>query len=598
MRIRIRFKILLVFMLLAFSLLIISFVLITGVVRSNLFRQLEVRINRAGEIVSRFVGELRQRKQQDIMAFANIAELNRALKEEQELRLPFILQKYYRGYGFDCVQLYNRYGNITGEAGRRMPYETIPRLRALLAHGTSCGLFVQQNQICFISVGRTEEGEAIVVGKTLLDDRVARRISDTVSVSLILFLEGKVTAQAFVPGLEEIVPDKSILEQAGRGEKRIAQFESRGLTLLYAPFHDHNEKILGAMLLGLSTQVYSRTRAEAEQLLFNIMIGGALLSLLVAYLFSRQLTNPIQKLTAWAGHISGGDLNYKTEIRTNDEINELAHAFTVMIANLKASFNKIRAQNIELTKMDRLKSDLISNVSHELRTPITTIYGCMEMLVSGEVDDPETLRDFYHSLFEEVSGLRRIITNFLMLSILDKQEHYVEEIGLRDFVRAFVKKTVRQELGDLLRSRRLSFKDQLSPLLSPNTIVRSDRDYLHHILYELIHNAIVYNRSRGKIVLAGTKHKGKLDIRVEDSGIGIPGEELSRVCDNFHKVDGGRTQEYPGIGLGLSTVRQICDSLGYRLRIESEVGKYTRVTVAGIPYSLKSGRSSSRQQAR
>lgn len=580
MKIKIQYKILFLFLVVIIGLMGFTFVSISRIVQSNFMDYIGNRIEKSGDVVNNYIASIRDIKQQNIKAFANIAELNNALDNEQLFRLPYILEKYRLDYDFDSVQLYTTRGEILSGAGRFKKYSG----HNYIKHGGFSGVVSEGGAILFVASSITLNRQAIIVGKTVFDDRTASKIKDTIDVNVGVVKNNRIIAQAVFD------------DQRGKGfeidtgidpAKKTIFNNEQGMTFLYFPLNDYRRQKIATVVLGLSTGWLSLTQKQTQNLLLYIVIGGALLSLIIALLFARRLTKPLGQITQWAHKISQGDLEHKKDIRSNDEIRDLADAFTTMIDELKARFARIEKQNIELKKMDELKTDLISNVSHELRTPITTIFGSMEFLMSDDAgDDKEIIFEFYKSVFSEITVLKKIVNNFIMISVIDKDDYYLSDLNMREFFEEFKTQYINSELKPYINEMNIhiNFKAMSRFKKRKKYIVNTDKSYLNHALYEMVHNAIIYNKNGGKLTIDAKLNETTLSIIVEDKGVGIAVEHHKKIFDNFYRVDSSRTYTVSGVGLGLATVKMICDKLGYKIVIESEVDKYTRFVISGIKF--------------
>lgn len=580
MKIKIQYKILFLFLVVIIGLMGFTFVSISRIVQSNFMSYIANRIEKSGDVVNNYIASIRNIKQQNIKAFANIAELNNALDNEQLFRLPYILEKYRLDYDFDSVQLYTTRGEMLSGAGRFKKY----RGHNYIKHGGFSGVVSEGGAILFVASSITLNRQAIIVGKTVFDDRTASKIKDTIDVNVGVVKNNRIIAQAVFD------------DQRGKGfeidtgidpAKKTIFNNEQGMTFLYFPLNDYRRQKIATVVLGLSTGWLSLTQKQTQNLLLYIVIGGALLSLIIALLFARRLTKPLGQITQWAHKISQGDLEHKKDIRSNDEIRDLADAFTTMIDELKARFARIEKQNIELKKMDELKTDLISNVSHELRTPITTIFGSMEFLMSDDAgDDKEIIFEFYKSVFSEITVLKKIVNNFIMISVIDKDDYYLSDLNMREFFEEFKTQYINSELKPYINEMNIhiNFKAMSRFKKRKKYIVNTDKSYLNHALYEMVHNAIIYNKNGEKLTIDAKLNETTLSIIVEDKGVGIAAEHHKKIFDNFYRVDSSRTYTVSGVGLGLATVKMICDKLGYKIVVESEVDKYTRFVISGIKF--------------
>jgi len=244
----------------------------------------------------------------------------------------------------------------------------------------------------------------------------------------------------------------------------------------------------------------------------------------------------------------------------------------------------------ELKKLEATRRDFVANVSHELRTPLTAIRGYAETLQAGAVDDPELARKFVGVIERHSERLSRLTDDLLTLSDLELGRMALQRVpvNLTAPIDAAVE-LVREKAGQAQIEIVREIPAELPPLWV-------DRDRLEQVLVNLIDNAVKYTPAGGRVTLcagvverpeseAGTlpgREPGRgpwVEIRISDTGIGIPSQDLPRLTERFYRVDKARSRELGGTGLGLAIVKHIVQAHGGVLRIESEVGKGTTVRV-------------------
>jgi two-component system phosphate regulon sensor histidine kinase PhoR len=214
-------------------------------------------------------------------------------------------------------------------------------------------------------------------------------------------------------------------------------------------------------------------------------------------------------------------------------------------------------------RVDAVRRDFIANVSHELRTPLTVVSGFLEMLLDVEPEDAATRRHHLSLMHEQAQRMSRLVEDLLTLSRLESRERLVAEevVDVRQLV---------HEVGD--EARVLSGGRHRVEIEAPAAFVRGSRDELRSAFGNLVSNAIRYTPAGGHIKLRWTETGEEGRFEVEDTGIGIAPEHLSRLTERFYRVDKSRSRETGGTGLGLAIVKHILLRHGGRLDIASEVG--------------------------
>jgi len=238
----------------------------------------------------------------------------------------------------------------------------------------------------------------------------------------------------------------------------------------------------------------------------------------------------------------------------------------------------------ERERLNRLKAEFLANVSHELRTPIHAIIGYAELLldsVYGPVNDQQ--EETVNFIRENAQDLLSLVNNLLDLSRIEsgRADLILESFDLRDLVSEVI-----AQLKPLADAKRLGLT---SVVLIDLTVVRSDRGKLKQILVNLVGNAIKFT-DNGKITIAVTAdvndkpgahgHSPRVALSVQDTGIGIPSDQLGRLFEKFHQVDGSSHRQHEGTGLGLYITRQLAELLSGQVDIQSAPGKGTTVTIS------------------
>ena len=219
---------------------------------------------------------------------------------------------------------------------------------------------------------------------------------------------------------------------------------------------------------------------------------------------------------------------------------------------------------------ERMRREFTSNVSHELKTPLTSIYGVSDMLAGGLVK-PEDVTRFAGTIREESSRLISLIDDIMQLSRLD--ENYTRQE--KEAVDLYL---VARDVLDRLKPRARQAGVTLE-LRGGSTMVKGVDYILDEVIYNLCENGVKYNREGGRLTVTADTEGGIPVLRVSDTGIGIPKEDLDRVFERFYRVDKSHNRAIPGTGLGLSIVKHGVAYHGGTIALESHEGVGTTVTV-------------------
>jgi signal transduction histidine kinase len=229
----------------------------------------------------------------------------------------------------------------------------------------------------------------------------------------------------------------------------------------------------------------------------------------------------------------------------------------------------------ELENADRLKSEFVSTVSHELRTPLNVIIGYTEMLRDGAVGVlSHDQRDLIERLDTRGRELLDLVEATLQVNRLEAGRDQVSTtpIALAELVRALDVST-----AGLPRHPDVSFEWRLPQ--APGAMIRTDRAKLALIVRNLVGNAFKFT-STGKVEVRLVLVDDLLTVEVEDTGIGIPADQVPIIFDMFRQVDGSETRKHNGVGLGLYIVKQFVSRLGGRIEVASTPGSGSTFRVA------------------
>ena len=224
----------------------------------------------------------------------------------------------------------------------------------------------------------------------------------------------------------------------------------------------------------------------------------------------------------------------------------------------------------EKSKSEKLRREFSANVSHELKTPLTSIYGNAEMLQNGMVKENDK-QAFYGQIKDEAGRLIALIEDILMISRLDEGggQELFEDVELAA-VAAETVEALSQKAAD----------NQVAVRISGESIrMKANRSLMYEMFYNLIDNAIKYNKPGGAVHVDIINRDNQIKINVADTGIGIPKEAQSRVFERFYRVDKSRSKKTGGTGLGLAIVKHIVMVHDGKIELQSRQDKGTTVVV-------------------
>ena len=212
----------------------------------------------------------------------------------------------------------------------------------------------------------------------------------------------------------------------------------------------------------------------------------------------------------------------------------------------------------------RLRSDFISNVTHELKTPLTSIRMYAESLLMGRIKTPDVQKEYLEVVVNESERLKRMINNILEFSKMEKGipgYHFVNS-NLASII-----KSAMQEMNYWLEKENFEIVSELDR----NITAEVDPEKMKQVIENLLSNAIKYSTDKKKIFVRLYKEAAQISIEVEDCGLGIPEDKISRIFEAFYRVE--QKESISGTGLGLTVVKEIVEAHHGKISVASEIGK-------------------------
>ena len=304
------------------------------------------------------------------------------------------------------------------------------------------------------------------------------------------------------------------------------------------------------------------------------------------------IVKPLNHLRDVSDEVSHGNISLRSDIHTNDEIEELGAAFNRMLqhlvdaqqelrhvnTDLDAKVDELAQLNMKLYEMNRLKSDFLASMSHELRTPLNSIIGFSDVLQGIDALD-ERQRRYAQNIQKSGRVLLEMINDILDLA---KMESGKMELRLTEFNVDAVISAQCDVVRSLAEEKNIDLEVDVQNGLPP---LHQDQGKVQQVLMNLLSNAIKFTPEGGRIVVSGRRDgQGRFGLTVTDTGVGIAEEDRETIFEKFRQGstvlgDDNLTREYSGTGLGLSIVKELCKLLGGELTFESELGNGSAFTV-------------------
>src|SRR5580704_1865281 len=269
---------------------------------------------------------------------------------------------------------------------------------------------------------------------------------------------------------------------------------------------------------------------------------------------------PVNSVAHAAQNVTGSTLTLQIPLRgAGDELDHLIDSFNQMTERLHQSFEQTR----------RFSTD----VSHELRTPITAIRGQLEVALFT-AETPEQYRESIINAMEDIEKLSSIVRALLLLSQAESGQVVLQKAPL----------DLSEVVTDLVDQFQIPAEEKdvrLTAEIEPCAPVEADHTQIERLLSNLLSNAVKYTPKGGsvRVIVGPAREQGWTKLSVEDTGVGIPAENLPHIFDRFYRVRNAQTNAIQGLGLGLSFVAWIVEAHGGRIDVASNSGEGTRFTV-------------------
>ncbi len=310
------------------------------------------------------------------------------------------------------------------------------------------------------------------------------------------------------------------------------------------------------------SSLYTLSQTSNWQLLFLYTAGASIMAI-VLFVSLRSLLKPLQKLNTGITAIAEGNYSMRLPQTRKDELGVITDNINRMAAAIETNVRELKQ-----VADDRQK--FIDNLSHEMKTPLTSILGYADLLTIVEDIDPVTRTEYAKVILSESKRLRTLSDKLMELitvgQITSQEMRMLPIEPLIDEVALSVRPMLTQQNQHLIIN------------VQPFSLY-ADKTLLQSMLYNLIDNARKASPSEGNILLQAMIRDGRPILTVTDYGIGIPPEDLEQITKPFYMVDKSRSRQAGGSGLGLALCQEIAALHHAKLKIQSELGKGTEVSV-------------------
>lgn len=277
------------------------------------------------------------------------------------------------------------------------------------------------------------------------------------------------------------------------------------------------------------------------------------------------ILKPLQEISAVIRKADFGKEKIEFQNYSYSELQEITDALQTM--------NNQIAKNLEnLEREKQIRQEFFTNASHELKTPLTSIRGYSELLRQHAITDPDQIDHCLDCVLKESDHMTKLINDILTISKLEAKDYVVQKshIKLKDLL-----ENVLNSLSVQAKAMNLDIDASCE-----NVTVYANLDHIQGILYNLISNAIKYNKPNGKIIIIIKERLDNILIKVMDTGIGISKEDQEKVFQRFYRVDKQRSKIVAGTGIGLAIVKHIVQFYNGSISLKSKENEGTSIEIS------------------
>ena len=318
-------------------------------------------------------------------------------------------------------------------------------------------------------------------------------------------------------------------------------------------------KLINLVQVGTSLEAVQETLRNLKIFLFTAVPSVLILAALFLRFMARRALKPISRIIDTAREIGQGqELSKRIPVlKIKDELGQLALTFNEMMNRLENSFAQMR--------------QFSSDASHELRTPLTVLKGQNELILSKQ-RKPEEYQEVISSNLEEINYMSKVLEDLFVLSKSDENQVNLDykPVDLRALVEEVCK-----HAEILAEEKNIKI---IIAFLEPIEI-KGDEVRLRQMVWNVLQNGIKYTQQGGELKISLQNESDFALLTIQDTGIGIPEEDLPLIFNRFYRVDKARTRDEGGSGLGLSICRQIAEAHKGKIEVESKLGVGTRFKI-------------------
>ena len=358
--------------------------------------------------------------------------------------------------------------------------------------------------------------------------------------------------------LRELYRGKNIVESGSFGGK----FKDKVLTAGYPIFYE--DQFMGAVLVHADLPGVQKTFRDVYGMTILAIVFSGIISYAALYIQIKKISDPLREISGAAKVIAGGEFQKRLEIKTEDEIEELAKSFNNMAESLE--------------KIEENRRNLIANISHDLRSPMTSIKGFVGGIIDGTIQK-DMQNHYLNIVSDECDRLIKMTNEILELNDMQQKNISIEKTKF--------------ELNEMLRIKLISFESnivekKLDVFLSfydEYAYVYADRTMMERVITNILDNAVKFTPIKGKICIMTKDNKNNVVVEIMNTALSTDTEDIKYIWDRFHKGDSTRNLYKSGFGLGLAIVKEMINQQSEEIwaeRVDDGIKFYFTIEKAKI----------------
>lgn len=363
-------------------------------------------------------------------------------------------------------------------------------------------------------------------------------------------------------------------------ENNIAYRYMSDMVIYMAPVYDFYDQI------GLIQITLDRSKEQAfykglQSMVYSIGGISICITFLLAYSYLGVILRRIKKLKTSLNLVEQGSYDELDVIVTGDELEDLSTGILDMANTIKNNMLNLEDEKLKLEKalthLKKLESkqrEFIGNITHEFKTPIAVIKSQLDLMILFG-DDEEMTKNALTVSDQELQHLNDLVEKTLYLARIER--YTLEENSLYTDIKCELMEHI-SRMTSKAHKHHITFSHHIE-----SYSMHIDRENLKHCIINLLDNAIKYNKDKGTVHITGRLLKDYYEIKVMDSGMGIPDEHKEHIFDAFYTVDQQHSNRYSSTGLGLSIVKKLTDRQGGYIRIEDNEVEQGACFILGLP---------------